>query len=232
MSQDIEERLAAWIDGALSPDEAAAFEAELARDPALAAKAAHWKANDAFIAGALAPMTELAIDPDMMERLGLAEKPGLAAANDNAPWWRRSWPLMGGAIAAGLALIVMVNGLPRGTSSDPLSLALDSTPSLQVARLADGRTIEPRLTVRAADGRWCREYASASKVALACRGDKGWQVLGEGPDKARPASGGEIVLAGGPDGAALDAAYAAIGASDPVDGKREAQLIAGQWKQQ
>lgn len=230
MSGDIEERLAAWIDGALSPDEAKAFEAEMARDPALAARAASWKANDAFIAGAFAPVADVPIDPELMVRLGLADKPGLAAANDNSPWWRRSLPLAGGAIAAGLALVLMLNGLPRGASSDPLSLALDTTPSLHTAKLADGRTIEPRLTVRAADGRWCREYASAGKVALACRDGKNWKVVGEGADTAKPARGGEVVLAGGSDGSALDAAYAAIGASDPVDASREAQLIAGDWK--
>ncbi|WP_305017142.1 hypothetical protein [Mycobacterium tuberculosis] len=35
------------------------------------------------------------------------------------------------------------------------------------------------LTVRAADGRWCREFRDGAKTALACRGDKGWTIEGE-----------------------------------------------------
>ena len=72
MNNDSEERLAAWLAGALPPDEAAAFEAELAENPALAAKAREWQANDAFIAGAMLPIAEMPIDAAMLAKLGLA----------------------------------------------------------------------------------------------------------------------------------------------------------------
>lgn len=228
MSDDIEERLAAWIDGALSDEEAEAFEAEMERDPALAAKAASWKANDAFIAGAFAPLAETPLDPALLDRLGLAKEAAPVAANDNPAWWRRPLPLVGGTLAAGLALVLVLNGQPK---NDSLSLALDTTPSLKSAKLADGRTIEPRLTVRAADGRWCREFASSGTVALACRGKEGWKVEAEATDSAKPVDGGQVVLAGGPDSAALDAAYAKVGASDPVAADEEARLIAAGWNQ-
>ena len=240
MSDDSEARLAAWLDGALSPEEAAAFEAELERDPALAAKAAEWQANDAFIAGALRPLGEVPLDDAMLARLGLAETPAEAratappatapavAANDNPPWWRRHALPLGGAIAASLVAALLLT-LPRAAQRDGLSIALDTTPSLKQARLADGRVIEPTLTLRAADGRWCREFRSSGETSLACRGDKGWTVeataKGEGP-----ARGAEIGLAGGADTAALDAAYRRIGAGDPVGADREAALIAGEWQ--
>jgi hypothetical protein len=230
MSGDQDERLAAWLDGALTEEEAAAFEAELQRDPALAARAASWKANDAFIAGAFAPLVDNRIDPALLRQLGLFVP---TAANDNPPWWRRpSIALSGAAVAAGLALVLVLTGQPGSRATDPLSLALDTTPSLQQAKLADGRTIEPRLTVRAGDGRWCREFASAGTISLACRDKARWQVIGSGEAKGdHPAADGTVVLAGGPDGAALDAAYARIGAGDPVNGAEEAKLIAGNWPQ-
>lgn len=229
MSGDQDERLAAWLDGALAPEEAAAFEVEMQRDPALAARAASWKANDAFIAGAFAPLLDDRIDPALLRQLGLVVP---LAANDNPRWWRRPRiALSGAAIAAGLALVLVLTGQPGSHAADPLSLALDTTPSLQQAKLADGRTIEPRLTVRASDGRWCREFASAGTISLACR-DKGhWQIVGTGEAKGDHATDGTAVLAGGPDGAALDAAYAAIKAGDPVGGADEVRLIAGRWPQ-
>ena len=46
-TRDEDERLAAWLDGAMPPQEAEAFAAELERNPALAAKAEAWHANDA-----------------------------------------------------------------------------------------------------------------------------------------------------------------------------------------
>ena len=219
MSDDIEQRLAAWLDGALSPEEAAAFEAELERDPALAERAAEWQANDAFIAGALRPLGEEPLDDAMLARLGLAEAPAaappLAAANDNPPWWRRHALPLGGAIAASLVAALLLT-MPRAPQRDGLSVALDTTPSLRQARLADGR--------------WCREFRSAGETSLACRGDKGWSIeataKGEGP-----ADGGEIGLAGGADTTALDAAYRRIGAGDPVGADREAALIAGKWNE-
>lgn len=228
MSDDIEERLAAWLDGALLPDEAAAFEREMAADPALARRAQEWRANDAFIAAALAPLAAAPLDDAMLARMGLGDPSPPLAANDNPPWWRRHALPLGGALAASLAAVLLL-ATPRGAPQpDGLSLALDTTPSLQKARLADGRVIEPTLTVRAADGRWCREFRSGAQTGLACRDAKGWRVEATS-GRTGPADQGEIGLAGGADGAGLDATYRRIGASDPLGAGEEAQLIAKGW---
>jgi len=231
MTEEMEQRLAAWLDGTMTEAEMAEFEKLLESDPELAVRAANWKANDQFIAGAFAPLADAPVDPDLLQRLGLAEPATPVAANDNAPWWRgRGWALGGGALAASLALaVVLVGQGGTPTRPDELSLALDTTPSLETATLADGRTVQPRLTVRGRDGRWCREYISGDQDALACRGDKGWEVIGTGKAAPQQAGSGEVVLAGGEDGAALDAAYAKIGASDPLSAQAEAELIKGRW---
>jgi hypothetical protein len=229
MTDEMEQRLAAWLDGAMTEAEAAAFEQLLDSDPELAARAAEWQANDQFIAGAFAPLADAPVDPALLELLGLAEVPPPVAANDNPPWWR-SWALGGGALAASLALAMVLLGQGGNPARpDELSLALDNTPSLKTARLADGRTVQPRLTVRAKDGRWCREYISGDQDALACRGDKGWEVMASGKAAAQQ-GGGDVALAGGEDGAALDAAYAQIGASDPLEAQAEAELIKSGWQ--
>lgn len=229
MSKTLEERLAAWLDGELSPEEAAAFEREMEADPALAERAADWRATDTAMAGAFAPLAAEPIDAAMLARLGLAEPAAQAlAANDNPPFWRRHALPLGGALAASLALVAFL-GLQHGpVRPDPLSLALDTTPSGQVARLADGTTVAPVLTVRARDGRWCREYRTTADVALACREAEGWKV--EAQDKAAaPEQGGDFALAGDEQSAAIDAAYDRIGASDPLGKAEETAIIGKKW---
>lgn len=231
MTMSAEERLAAWLDGALTTEEAAAFEAELQRDPDLAARAAAWRGNDRFIADALAPVAQEPIDDTLLQSLGLgaAAAPALVqAANDNPPWWRRHALPLGGAVAAGLALVLLVAPQGGKPQQDPLSLALDTTPALTSTRLADGRVIEPTLTLRAADGRWCREYKSDATIALACRKDGKWKVEGQAKESG-PAAGGDIALAGNEGGSGLDPLYARLGASDPLGPTDEARLIKQGW---
>lgn len=224
MSDEIEQRLAAWLDGTLSSEDAAAFEAKLAANPELAARAESWRANDAFIADALAPLASAPVEPELLAKLGLA---GPVAANDNPPWWRRLALPLGGAVAASLALVLAI-AQPGQQPHDELSLVLDSAPSLKQTQLADGRVIEPTLTVRAADGRWCREFRSQGTLSLACRKDGRWMVEGEAVGSG-PAQGGDYGLAGGADSGALNEAYRRIGASDPIAASREANLISQGW---
>ncbi|HEX4847914.1 MAG TPA: hypothetical protein VFV30_07195 [Novosphingobium sp.] len=229
MSDDIDERLAAWLDGALSTEEAAAFERELESNPELARRAADWQANDTFLKGALAPLAESPIDSDLLARMGLAEPSTMQlAANDNQPFWHRHALPLGGAVAASLAALLLLAVPQRGSEPDALSMALDTTPSLTATRLADGRTIQPTLTVRSADGRWCREFREDARTALACRGEKGWIIEGQAAASG-PSATNEIGLAAGGDVAGLDAAYRRIGASDPVGQQEEMALIKQGW---
>lgn len=227
MSSDRDETLAAWLDGAMTADEARSFEAELAADPELAERALRWKANDTRIAAAFAPLSEQPVDAALLERMGLGGPSLPKAANDNPPWWRRHALPLGGAIAASLLIIALVTQRAPA-SRDTFQIALETTPSLGQARLADGRMLQPTLTVRAADGRFCREYRIAESVGLACRAGGTWNVEAQGKGSG-PSGTGEIGVAGGGDTAVLDPAYKRIGASDPLDAKAEAALIAKGW---
>ncbi len=232
MSEHDEERLAAWLDGALPADEARLFEAEMAANPELHAMADQWRRNDQLIAAALAPIAARPVDDHLLARMGLGEVEPSAqrpAANDNPPApWRRYLPL-GGTLAAACAALVVLMGRP-GAPSDPLSLALDRTPSLASATLPGGRVIEPTLTLRAADGRWCREFREQDSVALACR-EKGGQWKTEGSGRGQgPDSGENIALASGADASALDRVYRRLGVSDPLDRATEASLIGSNWR--
>ncbi|SMD08483.1 anti-sigma factor [Novosphingobium sp. B1] len=229
MTLSREERLAAWLDGELTGDDLTAFQAELAADPELAALAEEWKANDSLIAGAFAPVAEAPIDQAMLERLGLAERLAPLPANDNSPWWKRHALPLGGAIAASLVAILVVAPRSSGDARDPLSRALDETPSLAQADLPDGRKITPMLTAQAADGRWCREFGDGSSIALACRADKGSWIIEAKGKGAAPVDNAEFAVASGADDSALNAAQAHLKLADPVSAEAEQALIAKKW---
>lgn len=232
MIDQTDEKLAAFLDGAMSDDEAAEFEARLASDPELAAKAERWLANDQLMAAAFAPAALAPLAPEMLQAMGLGAPDTPAtprlAANDNAPWWRRHAVPLGGAMAASLAAILLLTPRSGEAPQRDLSFALESGQSLTPVQLADGSTVTPTLTIKAADGRWCREYRQEATVGLACRNAGQWQVEARGTGSG-PADGSEIAVASGADGSALDAAFARLGASDPIDGKAEAELIAQGW---
>ncbi len=231
MTRPSDEQLSAWLDGALPPEEMALVEAAVAADPALAERAAAWQETDRRIVGAFAPIAQQPVDAEMLDRLGLAKPPAPQPANDNPPWWRRHALPLGGAIAASLVAVAVLlqTGSPVPSSDQGISLALETTPSLSTSRLADGRELRPLLTVRSADGRYCREYQLGKESGLACRDSEGWKV--EATASAQPsAKPGEAVLAGGTGNTALDAAYSRIGAGDPLDAAAEAALLKNQWK--
>lgn len=232
MNDETEVQLAAFLDGAMAEPEAAAFEARLASDPDLAARAERWLANDRRISAAFAPLALEPIPSELLESMGLAEPKNSpaerSAANDNAPWWRRHALPLGGAMAAGLAAILLLVPQESAGPERDLSFALETGRSLAPVQLADGRTITPTLTVKAADGRWCREYRDEASVGLACRKAGRWKIEAQGAGSG-PATGSEIAVAAGADGSALDEGFKRLGAGDPLDADTEAELIAQGW---
>jgi len=229
-----DEQLAAFLDGVMDDAEARAFEIRLASDPELAARAERWRVNDQRIAAALVPLAAEPLDPRVLLQMGLdkpttqAAEPERVPANDNSPWWRRHAMPLGGALAASLLVAVLVPRWGQQPQHD-LSYALETAPSLKMVELADGSKITPTLTVRAADGRYCREFVAGAEVGLACRENGRWQIKAQGMG-AGPADSATIATASGADAAALEGAYSKLGASDPLDAKDEAALISGGWK--
>lgn len=233
---DDEALLSAYLDGEMSDADAAAFEARLEAEPELMALVADQRAVDERITQALAPLAEEPVPAELLQQLGLAAPLAATrssaappvAANDNRGF-RRYAIGIGGAVAASLAAVLLI--VPREAASPPhdLSFALETSPSGQSVRLADGARITPTLTVRAADGRYCREYRAAQGLGLACRNPAGgWTVTATGAG-AGPADAGSIAVAAGPSDASLDAAYRRLGASDPLDARAEEQLLRSGW---
>ncbi len=254
---DRDEQIAGWLDGSLPPEEAAHFEEEMARNPALADQVAAWQGNDDLLRAAFNAPIEQGVDDDLLARMGLtapasvpksAEVIDLAAvrsasaepasANDNSPWKRWALPA-GGALAAGIALAVILTGnpspnTPGSTEAAQFAQAMDRLPSRGEQALPDGGLLSPVLTFAAADGRYCREFTVTGGArpggGIACKGNAGWAIEAHSATGAGPVDQGEIVAAAGADGSELDAAYARLGASDALSAEAEQALIASGWK--
>lgn len=236
MNED-EALLTAYLDGEMTEAQAAAFEARLEAEPELMAKAADWRAVDRQITDALAPLAEGPVPDELLYSLGLARPAPLptaspaatpVAANDNRGI-RRLAIGIGGALAASLAAVLLLVPREAAAPQHDLSFALETSRSGQTVRLADGGDITPTLTVRAADGRYCREYRAPQGLGLACRNaGGGWTVTATGAG-AGLEDASRIAVAAGPSGASLDAAYRKLGASDPLDASAEDRLLRSGW---
>lgn len=231
------ERIAAYLDGAMSDAEAQAFEQEIGENPELAAELERMTDNDALLRAAFA---EPEISDDFLARMGLVEQPVAAdlgpvpaePANDNPPLWRHWQMPVGGAIAAGLALALAFT-FQTGSNASPFSDALEKTPSGQLAALDDGAALTPLLSFQSGDGRFCREFAysagTSERGGIACRDAAGWTVEAWGEGAGALPDPGEIALANGADTRSLDETYRALGASDPITAERESDLIKQGW---
>lgn len=236
------ERIAAFLDGAMSDAEADAFEAAMAADADLAAEVERLASNDELLREAFAVPETAPADDAMLERMGLAPSPEPDsaepapfpdAANDNPPLWRRWQAQLGGAVAAGLAFALTFSFTGSGGMSD-IGSVLDSTPSGQIAALDSGASVSPILSFQSGDGRYCREFTysgpDGDRGAIACRASDDWVVEAWGEGASELPDPGEIALASGAGEGSLDEAYARLEAGDPVTIDEEKSLIDGDWK--
>lgn len=182
------ERIGRYIDGEMDIAERAAFEADLAQDPALAGQVARLTDQDARLRAAF----ELPVDDALLARLGLADgqasavsmqqaevidfadakvrrtaalaeaarEADKAAGGSASPRWR--WAA-GAAMAAVVALAVALPLWPRGeadpAASAAFQIAMNSAPSRTSQTLESGAIVVPQLSFADQAGRYCREYA-------------------------------------------------------------------------
>lgn len=241
--------LIAFLDGELDAPRLAAIEAALAADPALAARAEQLAASDGAVRRAFDAVLAEPVPAALLAAAGAvpapvvdlaaarAARPSVAAAMPAARprWW------LPASLAATLALGLGMGALlPRlnddapiivadagGTRAGPeLASALSTARSGTDVAIA-GATMRGVISVRASDGRLCRQFslrqASALLEALACRTGDRWQIE---VASSAPLAGSDYALAAGPGEAAISAALDQIGAGAPLDADAEARALA------
>lgn len=235
-------RLAAFVDGALSPEDAAAVVLHLADHLADQAYADDlFAANLALQQAFSAPLHEPVPEAIRQAIMGPAETATVVAFRP-----RPRWALGGLAIAASVALAVAVLpalvGAPLAgyalgllPKSDPMIAVLDARASGDALALPDGREAMVLATFEMPDGRYCREFEMIDRTAgridfaLGCRTTAGWNVeavVAEvmiGADQGFvPAEGAEIDT--------LTRYLERLGATTALDPEAEAALIAQAWR--
>ncbi|MDO7833836.1 hypothetical protein Q4610_02150 [Sphingobium sp. HBC34] len=234
-----DDRLMAYLDGAMDEVQMAAFEQELETRPELAQRAERFTANDALLRQAFDEPVPTSLTASVQAAIATASAtatPGIVASNDNRPGWRRwQWPALGAAAAAAAAFLLVVLPGMTGNDMEPAVVAmLDDLPSGQPGDLGKGQTITPQLTAIAADGRYCREFVrnggQSAGTGIACRDARHWTLEAFINAPAAQDAPDQIRTAGGKDSSALDAAYTRLGMSDPLGKEEEDMLLSTEWK--
>ncbi len=244
--------LQAFVDGELSPEEAARVVLHLADSPRDQAYVDALMETDALLAAAYADPMHQAL-PEKL-RATIFPEPGpqqAAPAGARRPGWRGVAASRVRVLAAIAACAVAAAGvgaalLPRGPDGGgdraikgQLASVLDGQASYAAVSDADGNEFMVKATYVDREGRPCREYeilrAGAGKMVegIACRtSDAAWAneiVVASRLDGAAAADGG-YVPASGPGDEALDAVLQRLGiGQDALGAAEEAARIEGGW---
>lgn len=249
-----QDRVSAYMGGAMTPTEAAAFEQEMEGDAKLAAIVERWQRNDALLKQAFSSPEAETVSGALLDRLGLADvpadsadsnvvaigaakRPTVTAQNDNSASPQRRWAIAG-SIAASVAVAIAVGSFwtskPEGIGSEPVfQSALDGSASGTSVALNDQQKLTPILSFKADDGRFCREFAlegqGGGEQGVACKSGQKWEIEALVKGGAVLPTNSEIRTAAGQDAASLDSTYSRLGAGDPLSRENEMDAISEGW---
>ncbi len=248
-----DEKLMAYLDGELSPEEAAQIAETVEHDPALRARLDVQRGLKARIAAHFAPIAEEPVPDRFKALLGAegkdaepiaeAEVVDFAAAKHDRDTRRglpNGWRLPQlGAIAASLAIGLLAGpaifggadgsspSITQGlvlASDDPLAGALET--QLASTQGADS-PIRVGITFRNQDGQYCRTFDGPEIDGLACREDGAWQVAMAVSD-TEPAGNSQFRQAGSGNRIILEFAQTLMD-GDPVDAEAEQRARDSDW---
>lgn len=235
-----DERIGAYLDGELLPEERAEVERALAENNGAAARLERLRSTDALVRSAMrAPPAENETDVLLRKALGWAAANDPIAQfvlNDTPPPRRELWVRRAAAIAAACLIGVLAGRMaaPEGFVASDMRLGsqiarvLDRAPSGDVTPVARGE-MRVALSFRTESGDFCRQFRSengqGASDAIACRdGGGAWRLIAQA---ATQAATGYQTASGGADPIAATAE--SLGAMVLSDSEERA-LIAGHWR--
>lgn len=252
MERDVEtemekERLAAFVDGELSPEEAADVVLHLARHPGDQAYVDELFAANAALAETFSdPMKEPVPEAILAAIMGGPER---AEPEKVIPFRPRKlgmgWVAAGAALAATVAVATFLlpqaadRGLTPGllAASDDLANLLETQVAGAPVTLDDGREAMVLATFALPEEGFCREFevidqaAGRIDYAVACREAAGWDIrvaMVEGTEDGGPTEG--FATASGVEAEALMTVLES-GDAEPLGADAEAAALATGWTQ-
>lgn len=250
-----DETLSAYLDGELPPDQRAALELELGRDPALREQLERFRGVMALMRQEFGDETDEPV-PETLIQAARDLANGQRTATNVTPLPQRARaPALGWRLPLAACIALVIGGIAGGTfqswrdaekfgtvmatldagrieSTNPLHAALESAPSGTSVTTADRSRLHMILTFAAKDGRYCREFdvatARAASVGVACRDNESWRV--EILLAAKPQDLGGYQPASGYNARAFDDVVSALMKDDPLALSKERELIATGWR--
>jgi hypothetical protein len=233
-----DEKFFAWLDGELSPEEAAQVEAEVAADPERSRLAEQHRAMQARLGRAFGTIAEAPVPDSLAEaiRKPPAEVIDFAAAKSARQL--RSWGALPqwAAMAATLAIGIFVGTQVQTSPSAPVEVqggkiyaasALNQALETELASAPGKGPVRVGVTFRDQSGAVCRSFTQAEASGLACRNGDRWQL--RGLFAAPEGQGGDYRMAAGMD-ANLAALVDSTMSGEPMDASQEKAAKAKGWR--
>lgn len=184
-----DETFFAWLDGELSPDEAARVEAEVAANPELKHLAEEHRAMQSRLKGAFDTVAEGAVPDGLVDA---TRKPAARVIDFGAAKRareRRQWGALPqwAAMAATLAVGIFVGTQVAVPSNAPVQVqggrlyaaaALNDALDSELAGAPSKGSVLIGLSFRDQAGQVCRSFTQGSTSGLACRNGDRWQLRG------------------------------------------------------
>lgn len=180
------QKLLAYIDGELSPEEMSAVEAAIRQDPTLRREVDVQRMLSRSVHAAFTPVLDEAIPTRLLEAASSRKTAWRLMPLGNVFAFR---PLLSGLAAAAAALVVGIaigssfyGGRQTAIASGPEGVMaradLARTLDNQLASNQDSRSVQRvGLTFRDAKGHYCRSFSDVGTAGIACHESTGWHVV-------------------------------------------------------
>ena len=229
-----EEKVFAWLDGELGPEEASAVEAQVAVDEHLGALAAGHRRLQLRLAAAFDTVADLPI-PEALRRAASREGevvPLPTRTRTKGAWGVPQWAAMAATVAVGIFAGNMMAPRPTGpVTADGGKLyaaaALDRALDTQLASVPVGGPARVGLTFRDRGGAICRSFTERSDSGVACVDGDRWQIRGLFASGKQQQSDYRMAGGGDPN---LMALVDSMIAGDPLDAAHEREARDRGWK--
>lgn len=250
-----DDKLSAYLDGELPPEEMKQLERDAAADEALAARLERLAAANRTFVAAASDIDAIPLPERTQALIANAGKTAAGKSEDARviPFRPRriaAFVMEHRAIAASLVCAAAAYGLVVATLSgpgsgipassgviaanSPLHRVLEQGASGATVQLAGGVSAEPQLTFLTADDTYCRQYelrtAGGAVEGIACRQKDGWRV-----QVASFASGGigqgDYQTAASGRSAALEAFIESNISGAPLNASDERAVLARGWRE-